>query len=137
MESQIPVVIEFFGNQCPPCRLLKPTLDSLAIEFEGRVKFVKINADEEPSLADYFDVGHLPALALVDQTADEKGMNVVMAVLARFPTPSTAFQDTCFSKLYRKRFSTAAQVSTAGLVLSQLLVPLLLDLLLLDLDFYA
>ena len=70
MESQVPVVVEFFGYQCAPCRLLKPIIDSLAIEFEGRIKFVKVNADEEPALGDYFDVGDLPALALVDHGRD-------------------------------------------------------------------
>lgn len=61
-----PVVIDFYANWCPPCRALAPILERLAGEFDGQVKFVKINADESPELADSFGVTGLPTLVLMD-----------------------------------------------------------------------
>lgn len=61
-----PVVIDFYANWCPPCRALSPILDRLADEFDGRIKFVKVNADESPELADSFGVTGLPTLVLMD-----------------------------------------------------------------------
>jgi len=71
LQCEIPVVVELHANGCAPCRKLEPIVDRLADEFDGRVKFVKVNTAEEPALGDYFDASDLPALALVCHSKDE------------------------------------------------------------------
>ena len=65
-QSKIPVVVDFYATWCPPCRALVPILDRLAEEFAGRIKFVKVNSDEEHSLASEYNVTALPTLVLVE-----------------------------------------------------------------------
>ena len=67
LESNLPVVIDFYADWCPPCRALGPIIDRLAEEFSGRIKFIKINSDEEPELAKRFQVTGLPTLVFVRQ----------------------------------------------------------------------
>lgn len=67
IQSELPVVIDFYADWCPPCRQLGPILDRLATEFSGQIKFVKVNSDDEQELASAFEVTGLPTLAFMDQ----------------------------------------------------------------------
>ena len=62
--SSVPVVVDFYATWCPPCQVLAPVLDRLAGDFEGRVKFVKVNVDEEPVLAAEYEIRGVPTLKL-------------------------------------------------------------------------
>jgi thiol-disulfide isomerase/thioredoxin len=53
-QSALPVVVDFYATWCGPCRQLAPTMDSLADQFAGKIKFVKVNVDESPNLAQQF-----------------------------------------------------------------------------------
>jgi thioredoxin 1 len=64
LQSDLPVLVDFYADWCGPCRALAPTLDRLATEFAGKAKIVKVNADNEPELAEYFQVQALPTLML-------------------------------------------------------------------------
>ena len=64
IESSIPVVVDFYATWCPPCKVLAPVLDRLAGEFAGRVKFVKVNVDEDPGLAAEHGIRGVPTLML-------------------------------------------------------------------------
>ena len=66
LESDLPVVVDFYADWCPPCRRLGPILDSLAGEFAGKVKFVKINSDQETALAERYNVTALPTVVFMD-----------------------------------------------------------------------
>ncbi len=66
LQSDLPVVVDFYADWCPPCRMLAPILDRLAIDFAGKIKFVKVNSDEEPQLASRYNVTGLPTIMLVD-----------------------------------------------------------------------
>lgn len=48
LESELPVVVDIWATWCGPCRAIAPILDQLAGEYEGRVKIVKIDADQNP-----------------------------------------------------------------------------------------
>ncbi|MBZ0188872.1 MAG: thioredoxin [Candidatus Obscuribacterales bacterium] len=74
-QSDLPVVLDFFALWCGPCRNLAPELDKLAREFTGSIKVVKVNVDENPKLADAYQVRGLPTILfmrdgnIVDQHA--------------------------------------------------------------------
>jgi thioredoxin 1 len=62
LQATRPVLVDFYADWCGPCRQLGPTLDRLATEFAGRVDVVKVNIDQEPGLADQFNVASIPTL---------------------------------------------------------------------------
>lgn len=60
--SPVPVVVDVYADWCPPCRALAPLLERLAEAYAGRVKFVKVNIDEDPDVARVYRVEGVPTL---------------------------------------------------------------------------
>jgi thioredoxin 1 len=60
--SDVPVVVEFWAQWCPPCRLLAPILDSIAADYSDRLRVRKVNSDERPELALRYDVMSVPTI---------------------------------------------------------------------------
>ena len=63
-KSDILTLVDFWATWCGPCRKLSPVIDDLANEFEGKVKFVKIKADENLQTAQKFSISGVPCLLL-------------------------------------------------------------------------
>ena len=61
-----PIVVDFWAPWCGPCRMVKPTLEKLAQEYEGRVDFLEINADESQELLQALKVYGIPTLVAYD-----------------------------------------------------------------------
>ncbi len=65
LESSMPVVVDFYADWCAPCRMLGPVLDRVSTAFDGRAKIVKVNIDQEPALAQQFNVSSIPTLTFL------------------------------------------------------------------------
>lgn len=96
LASPVPVLIDFYADWCGPCRMLAPTLERVAAEFADRAKVVKVNVDEEPELADRFQVSSIPTLAffsggdLVGRTAGLVPEASLRQALDQLAGPTTA-----------------------------------------------
>ncbi|HHY82245.1 MAG TPA: thioredoxin [Clostridiales bacterium] len=65
MESDLPVLLDFWAPWCGPCRMVGPIVDQLSEEVEGKAKVGKVNVDEQIELASAFRVTSIPTLAVV------------------------------------------------------------------------
>jgi thioredoxin 1 len=62
IESDLPVLVDFWGEHCPPCRAIAPILRELATQYSGRLKIVKLNSDENGNTMVRFQVLSLPTV---------------------------------------------------------------------------
>lgn len=66
LESDVPVIVDFWAQWCRPCLMLAPVLDEISAEFEGKVKVAKVNVDEEGILANQYRISSIPSVMLFE-----------------------------------------------------------------------
>ncbi|MEV8511863.1 thioredoxin [Dactylosporangium sp. NPDC051484] len=64
LKSDVPVLVDFWAEWCPPCHRIAPMLEELSAEYAGRVRIVKLNADDNPRTARAYGVLSMPTLTV-------------------------------------------------------------------------
>jgi len=62
LQSSVPAIVDFWAEWCAPCRQIKPIIEELAVKYDGQVKIVKLNVDENPQTMTRYGVRAIPTL---------------------------------------------------------------------------
>jgi thioredoxin 1 len=88
LNSDVPVLVDFWAPWCGPCRLIAPIVEEIAEEMAGRAKVVKVNTDENPNLAMKYGIRAIPTIMVfkngrvVDTRVGVQPKEVLKALLA-------------------------------------------------------
>lgn len=83
-EAEGPVLVDFWAEWCPPCRMIAPSIEALATAYSGRAKVGKLNVDENPGVAQAFGIRSIPTLLVF------KGGKVADQQIGAVPQPRIA-----------------------------------------------
>lgn len=86
LESELPVLVDFWAPWCGPCRMVAPVVEEISQQYEGKVKVVKLNTDENPQIASQYGIRSIPTLMIF-----KDGQKVEMVVGA---VPKTTLSNT-------------------------------------------
>ena len=79
LQSDLPVIVDFWATWCAPCKAIAPVIDAIAQEYEGKVKVGKVNVDDSPATPAKYGVRGIPTIILF------KGGKVVDQVVGAVP----------------------------------------------------
>lgn len=72
LNSEVPVLVDFWASWCNPCKMMSPIVEEIAGEMEGKIKVFKLNVDEEKNLAIKYNIMSIPAFLLFKDGKVEK-----------------------------------------------------------------
>jgi thioredoxin 1 len=84
MEAEGPVLVDFWAEWCPPCRMIAPSIEALAIAYTGKAKVGKLNVDDNPAVAQALGIRSIPTLLVF------RGGKVVDQQIGALPQPRIA-----------------------------------------------
>jgi thioredoxin 1 len=79
LQSDKPVLVDFWAEWCGPCRMIGPIVDELAKEYDGKAKFTKVDVDNNPEISMKFNIRSIPTLLIF------KGGKVVDQIIGAVP----------------------------------------------------
>jgi thioredoxin 1 len=74
VNSKKPVLVDFWGARCAPCRMLDPVLKKLEKEYRGKVTFIKVDVDRNRQITEYFRVRGIPAVFFINDRTVQKSL---------------------------------------------------------------
>lgn len=84
IESDIPVIVDFWATWCGPCKMLSPVIEEVSNDLGAKAKFVKVNVDENPVLSSQYKIASIPTVMVF------KGGNVVETLVGFRPKQAIA-----------------------------------------------